>query len=239
MGESRVGHKIGMDEEIMPYIDMANLACGFHASEPVTMHRSIKLAKTYDVTIGAHPSYPDLEGFGRREMDCSIEEIVSLVLYQCGALDGICRSYGEKVSYVKPHGALYNTMMKDREVFKAICKAVSKYDTNIKLMILSTTQNHIFEKLAQKYNITLLYEVFADRAYTDEGLLVSRSEPNAMLQTSEEIRQRAQLLLEKGSLKTVNGNLIELQADTICVHGDTQEALEHIKILHHFLNHEN
>ncbi len=127
MGESFNDHKVGMDEEIMPYIDMANLACGFHASEPVTMHRSIKLAKTHDVTIGAHPSYPDLEGFGRREMDCSIEEIVSLVLYQCGALDGICRSYGEKVSYLKPHGALYNTMMKDIEVFKAICKAISKY----------------------------------------------------------------------------------------------------------------
>ena len=117
-------HKVNRDEEIMPYIDMANLACGFHAGDPVTIHKSIKEARLNGVNIGAHPSYPDLEGFGRREMQCSVEEIVSFVIYQCGALDALCQSYDTKISYVKPHGALYNTMMKDMEVFKAISKAM-------------------------------------------------------------------------------------------------------------------
>ena len=238
MGESTGDHKVGMDEEIMPYIDMANLACGFHASEPVTMHRSIKLAKTYNVTIGAHPSYPDLEGFGRREMDCSMEEIVSLILYQCGALDGICRSYGEKVSYIKPHGALYNTMMKDREVFKGICKAVSKYDTNIKLMILSNVENEKFATLAKKYGITLLYEVFADRAYQDNGQLVPRSEEGAVLESVDVILKRAKELREYGYIETINGKQLILQADTLCVHGDNAQALSIIKALHQ-LNHED
>ena len=163
MGEAiDSGLDVNLDTQIMPYIDMANLACGFHAGDPVTMHKSIKEAKANGVAIGAHPAYPDLEGFGRREMQCSIEEIVSFVIYQCGALDALCQSYGTKVSYVKPHGALYNTMMKDMEVFKAIAKAVSKYDKNIKLMILSNTDNEKFSEVADKYGVSLLYEVFAD-----------------------------------------------------------------------------
>lgn len=126
-----------MDEQIMPYIEMANLACAFHAGNPVTMHKSIKSAKENGVKIGAHPSYPDIEGFGRRDMKCSPEEIISFMLYQCGALDALCRSYGVKIEYIKPHGALYNTMMTDEKVFRAVAKAVSKYDKTIQLMVLS------------------------------------------------------------------------------------------------------
>ncbi len=149
------------------------------------------------LAIGAHPSYPDLEGFGRREMQCTVEEIVSFVIYQCGALDALCQSYDTSVSYLKPHGALYNTMMKDMEVFKAIAKAVSKYDKNIKLMILSNTDNEKFAKVADKYGVTLLYEVFADRAYQDDGHLVPRSQEGAVLSSTEEILQRAKLLQDR------------------------------------------
>lgn len=236
MGESYGEYTMGMDDDIMPYIDMANLACGFHAGDPVTMHHSIQLAKSHCVQIGAHPSYPDLEGFGRREMKCSPEEIMAMVLYQCAALDGLCKSEGVKVSYLKPHGALYNTMMKKMEVFKAICKAVSKYDTNIQLMILSTTHNHTFVEIAKKYNVSLLYEVFADRAYTKEGYLVPRSQDDAVLTTKEEVLERATLLLQKGYIKTVTGTSIKLEADTLCVHGDTPNALELIKSLHSLLH---
>ena len=238
MGESFGIYKMGMDEKIMPYIDMANLACGFHASDPVTMHQSIKLAKEHGVVIGAHPSYPDLTGFGRREMHCSTEEIVSFVIYQCGALDALCKSYDVEVSYLKPHGALYNVMMKDVEVFKAIAKAVSKYNKTIQLMILSGAQNDAYAKIADKYGISLLYEVFADRAYMDDGSLVPRSQEGAVLKSDDEVLHRAVMLLKEGCIETITGKKLKLQADTLCVHGDTPEALSMIRALYS-LNHED
>jgi hypothetical protein len=141
MGESFGIWKMGNDEEIMPLIDMANLACGFHASDAITMSRSVNLAKKYNVTIGAHPSYNDLLGFGRRTMLCSLEEIKSIILYQLGALNAFCIANGTTVSYVKPHGALYNDMMRDENIFKAILNAVSSFDKNIKVMVLSGLRN--------------------------------------------------------------------------------------------------
>ena len=236
MGE-RMGDNT-MDGQIMPYIDMANLACGFHAGDHVTMKNAVQVAKENGVSIGAHPSYFDLEGFGRREMVCSEEEITSLVLYQCGALDGICKAHGTKISYVKPHGALYNTMMKDMEVFSAVVKAVATYDKNIKLMILSNSENEKFATLAKKYSISLLYEVFADRAYQDNGHLVPRSQKGAVLESVDDVLQRAKLLREHGYIKTINGKQLSLQADTLCVHGDNAQALGIIQALHQ-LNHED
>lgn len=231
MGEGFGIYNLGLDDDIMPYIDMANLACGFHASDPVVMHRSIKTALNHEVEIGAHPSYPDLSGFGRREMKCSTEEIVAFVIYQCGALDAICRTYGKRVTYLKPHGALYNAMMKDMEVFKAICKAVSKYDKSIKLMILSNADNEKFTNIAKKYGIKLLFEVFADRAYNDDGSLVKRGEKGAVLSSSKKALKRAKLLFTKGVIKSINGKKLKLKADTLCVHGDNKSALKLIKAL--------
>ena len=236
MGESFGVYRMGMDEQIMPYIDMANLACGFHASDPVTMHRSIRSAIGHSVEIGAHPSYPDLVGFGRREMVCSSEEIVSFILYQLGALEALCQSYDTRVSYLKPHGALYNSMMKELEIFKAIAKAISKYDPSIKLMILSSTQNDHYETIAQKYGVSLLYEVFADRAYTDEGLLVPRSQKGAVISDKDEMLARARLLFEQGTIETISGKKLQLKADTICVHGDNEAAVELIRSLHQLKN---
>jgi len=232
MGESFGVYTMGLDEEIMPYIHMANLACGFHASDPVQMHQSIKRCKAQGVEIGCHPSYPDLVGFGRREMHCSTEEIVAFVLYQIGALSALCKSYGVQVTYVKPHGALYNVMMKEESVFKAIAKALSKYDKNLKLMVLSSSKNEHYAKLASKYDITLLYEIFADRAYTDEGFLVPRTEKNAVISKKKELKKRAKLLMKKGIIKSITGKKLKLQADTICVHGDNKSALKLIKSLH-------
>ncbi len=236
MGESFGVYRMGMDEQIMPYIDMANLACGFHASDPVTMHRSIRSAIGHSVEIGAHPSYPDLVGFGRREMVCSSEEIVSFILYQLGALEALCQSYDTRVNYLKPHGALYNSMMKELEIFKAIAKAISKYDPSIKLMILSSTQNDHYETIAQKYGVSLLYEVFADRAYTDEGLLVPRSQKEAVISDKNEMLARARLLFEQGTIETISGKKLQLKADTICVHGDNEAAVELIRSLHQLKN---
>jgi len=231
MGESFGIYKMGLDSEIMPHIDMANLACGFHASDPVTIHQSIKEAKTHNLEIGCHPSYPDLVGFGRREMNCTQEEIVSFILYQLGALDAICKSYNQQVTYLKPHGALYNSMMRDETIFKAIAKAISKYNPSIKLMILSSSKNSHYQILANKYSITLLYEVFADRAYNDNGSLVSRTQKGAVLSDIEEVLARAKLLFKEKTIKTITGKNLKLEVDTICVHGDNESALELISML--------
>ncbi|HIM93730.1 MAG TPA: 5-oxoprolinase subunit PxpA [Campylobacterales bacterium] len=236
MGEGFGNYTTPIDEKIMPYIDMANLACGFHASDPVTMHRSIRLCKEHNIEIGCHPSYPDLVGFGRREMSCSSEEIVSFVLYQIGALFAICKSYNVKVEYVKPHGSLYNSMMRDESIFRAIAKAISKFDTKLKLMILSSIKNDTYQKIAKKYEITLLYEVFADRAYTNEGTLVPRSQKNALITSKKEVRQRAKLLIKKGIVKSIEGKKLKLKADTLCVHGDNRSALKLIKSLYKITN---
>lgn len=231
MGESFGIWKMGLDDEIMPYIDMANLACGFHASDALTMNKSVLLAKKNNVIIGAHPSYQDLVGFGRRSMSCSDEEISSLVLYQMGALSAFCKAYDTRVSYVKPHGGLYHDMMNKENVFRAILSAISSYDKSIELMILSSPKNEEYALVAKEYDITLLYEVFADRNYNDDGSLVSRTQSNAVLDNEEAVILRVKNLKEKGTLFSVTGKELSLKTDALCVHGDTKNALEFIKIL--------
>lgn len=231
MGESFGIWKMGNDEEIMPLIDMANLACGFHASDALTMSRSVILAKKYNVSIGAHPSYNDLLGFGRRTVLCSLEEIKSMVLYQLGALNAFCRANGVVLSYVKPHGALYNDMMRDENIFKAILNAVSSFNKNIKLMVLSGPKNEEYEYTAKLYDMKLLFEVFADRNYNDDGTLVSRMDENAVLHDELEVVNRIVNLKDKGYLYSVNGQKLFLKTDSVCVHGDNDKALEFIKLL--------
>ena len=231
MGESFGIWKMGNDEEIMPYIDMANLACGFHASDAVTMSRSVILAKKYNVSIGAHPSYHDLLGFGRRTMLCSLEEIKSIILYQLGALNAFCRANGMVVSYVKPHGALYNDMMRDENIFKAILNAISSFNKNIKLMVLSGPKNEEYEYTAKLYDIRLLFEVFADRNYNNDGTLVSRMEDNAIIHEELDIITRVVNLKEKSFVTSIEGHKIFLKSDSICVHGDNEKALDFIKLV--------
>jgi UPF0271 protein len=164
-------------------------------------------------------------------MSCSSEEIVSFVLYQLGALSALCKSYDVQLTYVKPHGALYNGMMKDESIFRAIAKAISKFDNSLKLMVLSSGKNDEYAIIAQKYNINLLYEVFADRAYKKDGSLVSRSEENAVISNKEEVIKRTKLLLKKGVIKSIEGTKLKLKVDALCVHGDNKSALKLIKSL--------
>ena len=231
MGESFGIWKMGFDEQIMPHIHMANLACGFHASDAMTMNKSVILAKKYDVTIGAHPAYQDLVGFGRRTIVCSLEEIKSIILYQLGALSAFCKAHGTAVSYVKPHGALYNDMMRDENIFKAILNAISSFDKNIKLMILSSAKNEAYEYTAKLYSINLIYEVFADRNYNDDGSLVSRMHENAVIHDELEVVSRIINLKEKAYLLSINQQKLFLKTDTICVHGDNEKAFEFIKLI--------
>ncbi|WP_164707198.1 5-oxoprolinase subunit PxpA [Arcobacter peruensis] len=236
MGESFGIWKMGNDQEIMPFIDMANLACGYHASDALTMNKSVALAKEYNVTIGAHPSYQDLVGFGRRSILCSLEEIKSIILYQLGALSAFCKAHGTAVSYLKPHGALYNDMMKDENILKAVLSAISSFDKNIKLMVLSTPNNEAHKHTALLYGINLLFEVFADRNYNDNGTLVSRAMPNAMINDDLELAQRIINLRDRGYIETINKEKLFIEANTICVHGDNKNALGFIKLLKKSLN---
>jgi len=236
MGESFGIWEMGEDKQIMPYINMANLACGFHASDSLTMSKSVELAVKHNVTIGAHPAYQDLVGFGRRSIPCTNEEISAIILYQLGALSAFCKAANTSVSYVKPHGALYNDMMKNDDIFTSIVKAIASFDTNIKLMVLSTPNYEKFETLASFYDIELIYEVFADRNYNDDGSLVSRTLENAVVVDENEVIQRVKLLANDGYINSINSKKLFIKADTICVHGDGQNALSFIKGLKKVLN---
>lgn len=230
-GESFGSWKMGLDEAILPYVDMANFACGYHAGDPVIMDRSIKLALKHNVIIGAHPAYPDLMGFGRRSLACSVDEVEAMVIYQIGALYGFIKANQATLTYVKPHGGLYNDMMKDLRIFKAVATAVSRFDKTLKLMVLSMVDTTAHEKIAKELGVELLYEVFADRAYDDNGLLLPRSQSGAVLHDVNAVIKRLELLQTKGLLETISGQKIALRADTLCVHGDNEEAVNLVKTL--------
>lgn len=225
IGESFGAWTMGLDAEVMPYIDCANIACGFHASDPCTMRRTVALAVRHGVRIGAHPGYPDLVGFGRRSMACTPQEIEDLMLYQIGALDGICRSEGACVSYVKPHGALYHDMLEDADKLRAVLRAVARYDGKLPLMLMSTCDNRGPQGLAGEYGVRLWYETFADRAYDRHGRLVSRRLPGAVHQDPERVVEQALNLALGRPLTTQEGSSIQLASDTLCVHGDNPASV--------------
>ncbi|HET8802815.1 MAG TPA: 5-oxoprolinase subunit PxpA [Marinobacter sp.] len=225
MGESFGPWVMGLDHEVMPHVDLANIACGFHASDPDVMRRTVRMAKDHDVGIGAHPAYPDLVGFGRRSMACSASEIENLVLYQIGALDGLCRAEGTRVRYVKPHGALYNDMARNPDIFAAVARAVKAFDPALPLMTLATRDTATMREQAERHGITLWFEAFADRAYDGEGRLVARSKPGAVHHDPELIIDQARRIANGQPLTASDGSELVLQADTLCVHGDNEESI--------------
>ncbi|ATC94997.1 5-oxoprolinase subunit PxpA [Pseudoalteromonas tunicata] len=224
LGESYGAWQMGLDSQMMAHIDMANIACGFHAGDPLVLTQTLALAKQHNVIIGAHPSYPDLVGFGRRSMQCSQNEIISMVHYQISALDGMAKNIGLTLSYVKPHGALYNDMMAKPEVQDAIFIAISQYHRPLKLMMLAGNDNQTLLQKAQHHNVSLLFEAFADRRYQDNGQLTPRSQLGAVL-SQNEILSQVQQLLSKGTVITDTATEIPLSADTLCVHGDNEAAI--------------
>ncbi|MDQ2076010.1 5-oxoprolinase subunit PxpA [Marinimicrobium sp. ABcell2] len=226
MGESFGPWQMGMDEHAMPLVDMANIACGFHASDPLTMTRTVLLANQHQTRIGAHPSYPDLAGFGRRSLQCTPKEITAMVQYQVGALNGICRARGVDVSYVKPHGALYNDMMRDDSILRAVLTALAHDSKPLPLMLLARADNEKTQRLADEFKVPLLFEAFADRAYDEQGFLVARNLEGAVYQDPEKIMAQSLLLAKEGLIETVNGHRLQLAVDTLCVHGDNAESVQ-------------
>ena len=235
MGESYGSWQKGNDAVVMPWVDMANIACGFHASDPDIMAKTVELAVVHGVEIGAHPGYDDKLGFGRRMIQHTAEEITRLVAYQVGALRGICNLYDTDISYVKPHGALYNDMMASPVIFEAVVRAVSMLPAKLALMVLSQQDNRKYIQCAESYGVPLLFEAFADRAYGNNGYLVTRGEPGAVYHDEQQIQQQVKRLVT-GKVTTRKGQLLTLQVDSICVHGDNPAAITMIQRLHQMLN---
>jgi len=232
MGESFGAYTIGNDREIVKYVSSANIACGFHAADPVVMHRTVDAAQAAGVHIGAHPGFPDLMGFGRRKLEVSPAEAADYVLYQTGALT----AFAGKLSHVKLHGALYNMASKDLAMSLAICKALKKFDSELVLLALSGSA---MIEAAKQTGMRYASEVFADRAYQDDGSLVPRQCEGAVIHDSALAVERVIGMVKNRTVESINGKLIPIQADSVCVHGDNAEALEFVRLLRAAFEREN
>ncbi|MFV8816213.1 5-oxoprolinase subunit PxpA [Haliea sp. E17] len=228
LGESHGNWVMGMDAQVMPWIDQANIACGFHAGDPLTMRNTLALAAEHGVSVGAHPAYPDLVGFGRRSMALSEAEIIADLQFQVAALDGMAQSAGLQLAYVKPHGALYNDMMARAEVRSAILKAIASYYRPLPLMLQATAAAAEHRAEAELLGVGVLFEAFADRCYEDDGSLRSRRLPGAV-HSREKMLEQVSLLLHEGVVITYSGMRLPLAADSLCVHGDNQEGVSAIR----------
>lgn len=231
LGEGLGIWTLGQDEAIMPYIDMANIACGFHASDPLTMQNTVTLAIENKVSIGAHPGYADLVGFGRRSMTTSQPELCALLHYQIGALQAICQAQETQVDYVKPHGALYNDMMANMTIFSNVCRAISLLPQKLPLVVQALPDTLQLESIAARFNVSLYFEAFADRQYLDSGLLVPRKDEQALLHNLDDIVNRCRILKNTGKLFSLNNQPLPLKVDTLCVHGDHPSAPLLVKAL--------
>ena len=236
LGESFGAWRMGDDAAMLDIVTSANVACGFHAGDPAGILQTLKAAAEKNVTIGAHVSYPDKVGFGRRNMDVASDELTADVIYQIGALQALAKAAGTSVRYVKPHGALYNTIAYDRRQAMAVIEAIRAIDPALVLVALAGSP---LIELARSEGLQCVAEAFADRAYTPEGTLVSRREPGAVLHDPVLVAQRMLRLVQSGSIEAIDGSLVRIEADSICVHGDSPAAVEMARELRRVLEHAN
>lgn len=226
LGESFGRYTLGMDDKIIPLITSANVACGYHASDPVVMGKTIAMAKQAGIRVGAHPGFPDLMGFGRRNMAVTPEEAKAYTAYQLGALDAFCRAHEMKMQHVKPHGALYNMAAKDYALSRAICEAIAEFDSNLIVLALSGGE---LAHAAADMGLRTALEVFADRAYEEDGNLVNRRKEGAMITDEEEAIARVVRMIKEKKVTAITGKDIPIQADSVCVHGDGAKALAFVE----------
>jgi len=232
LGESFGAWSMGDDAAMLDIVTSANVACGFHAGDPAGILRTVKAAAAKNVAIGAHVSYPDKVGFGRRNMDVTSDELTADVIYQIGSLQGLAKAAGTSVRYVKPHGALYNTIAHDRRQALAVIEAIRAIDSTLVLVALAGSP---LIELARSEGLQCIAEAFADRAYTPQGTLVSRREPGAVLHDPVLVAQRMLRLVQDGSIEAIDGSLVRIEADSICVHGDSPSAVEMARELRRIL----
>ena len=225
LGESFGNHKMGNDSEIIKYISSASIACGFHGGDPLTIEKTVKLALEHNVAIGAHPSYPDIQGFGRRSMKISDEELHAMILYQVGALKAITEALGGKLHHVKPHGAMYNDLANSFQKAKVVAEAIYKIDPNLIFVGLANSE---IQHAAREVGIKSGCEVYADRAYNDDGSLVARRKYGAIIEDSESCLNQVKQIINDNTIKSINGNTIPMCVDTIGIHASTPEALDFV-----------
>ncbi len=225
IGEGFGSYKLGLDEDILKHVTSANVACGWHAGDPLIMDRITRVAKDEGVRVGAHPGYPDLMGFGRRKMAISADEARNYMLYQLGALYAFAKAHGTKLQHMKLHGAFYNTASNDQVLANAVLDGIQAFDPDIFVMVLSGSY---IAREAKKRGMKVAQEVFADRGYNADGTLVNRKLPGAFVKDPNEAIERVVKMVKEGKVKAVSGEEIEIQADSICVHGDNPQAIEFV-----------
>lgn len=222
-GESFGNYKLGLDEKIVKYVSSVNIACGFHAGDPLVMNKTVQLAKENSVAVGAHPGFPDLVGFGRRNMNVSLSELKAMIQYQLGALNAFCKINGISLQHVKPHGAMYNMACRDEKMAFAIAESIAEFDENLILLGMSGSK---MLKAAEIVGLKSKNEVFADRAYNDDGTLVSRSLSGAVIKDENLAIERVIQMVKTHTVTSINGKTIEVSPDSICVHGDNEKAVD-------------
>jgi UPF0271 protein len=235
MGESFGVYELGYDAQAMPYVTSINVACGFHAADPDNMAKTVSLAKQQGVAVGAHPGYPDLVGFGRRSLALTPDEVKNSVIYQIGALQAFCQAAGIKLQHVKVHGALYNNAEKDLAIATAIAEAIKAVDPQLYMLCLANSQMGVAAKQAK---LPYVEEAFADRAYTDEGSLVSRKIAGSVIHDIDQVVSRVIRMIKDKTVVSISGNVVPIQAQTICVHGDTPGAVAMVKAIRQALDRE-
>jgi UPF0271 protein len=228
LGESFGPWKMGSDAAMLRIVDSANVACGYHAGDPAVMLKTVALARDNGVSVGAHPGYPDLQGFGRRRMDIPADELEAMLICQIGALQACCRAQGGRLTHVKAHGALYNAAGTDRKVAEVIVRAVQRADP--KLILLAAAAS-LSVQTARERGLPVVEEVFADRAYLDDGNLVPRTQPGAMIHGAEASLAHVMRMVEEQALVSINGKRIPVKPESICVHGDNAEAVATAEVL--------
>lgn len=234
LGESFGRYKLGEQREILKYVTSANIACGFHAGDPTVMRETVKLAIQHGVNIGAHPGLPDLNGFGRRNMAITPQEGYDMVVYQIGALQAFLTIYNEPMQHVKPHGALYQMASKDRELAEAIAQAV--YDVSPSLVLFGLSGSEL-TKAGEKIGLRTAHEVFADRTYQSDGSLTSRSQADALITDQKQSVSQVIKMVTEGKVISRQQTEVPLQADTVCIHGDGEYAVEFAKYISETLTH--
>jgi UPF0271 protein len=220
---SDMGEGMSNDAEPLHYISSTNIACGWHAGDPATMKQLVELAIQKNVLIGAHPGFPDLEGFGRREMEISEEDAYNYVIYQAGALQGFANAAGTKLHHVKPHGAFYNQAAKNIQLARGIARAVKDLGREV---ILYGLAGSCLVDAANELKVPVWQEVFADRRYTKEGFLVPRTQAGAVIEDEAAALEQVMQMAKKGQVTAIDGSIIKIQADTLCIHGDNPHAVE-------------
>ena len=228
MGESFGNYTIGMDDQVMPHITSANIACGWHAGDPLVMDATIQSAKAHGVRAGAHPGYPDLMGFGRRKMHLSPEEIKQYLVYQVGALQAFCRVHQVSLQHVKPHGALYLDAVETPETARAVAQAILSLDPELCFVALAGKKGETMREMGEELGLKVVFEAFPDRAYTPEGTLVPRSQPGAVITDPQKVAKRA-LDMAQGFVIASDGSRIDLDVQTLCVHGDNLDAVNLVR----------